>query len=208
MTNKKNRKVIALFDFDGTITTSDSLGAFLLYNFGILRCGLVVIIYLPVHLLYKLNLLSSTAAKNFLLPLFLRNIPYAEFTKMGDTFCKNKLPGMIKAKAIERIQWHQQKNHEVIIVSASVYEWIRPWATSFGITKIITSKLEIVDGRLTGKLAGKNCNHEEKVVRIVKEIPDIEEYEVYAYGNSKSDRFMLSMADKTFYKKFEENDER
>ena len=110
---------------------------------------------------------------------------------------------MIYPKAIEKIQWHRQKKHEVVIVSASPHDWIEPWATPLGISKIIATKLEIVNNKLTGKLADKNCNHEEKVIRIKKEIPGIEGYEVYAYGNSKSDRFMLSMADKQFYKEFE-----
>ena len=204
MTKQENKKeVIALFDFDGTVTTKDSLSAFLFFNFGVARCALVGVVYAPVHLLYKLNLISSTTAKNFLLPFFLRNVTVSKFNSMRQAFCKNKLPKMIQAKAITRIQWHQQKKHEIVIVSASVCEWIKPWAESFGVTKIIASKLMIVNNKLTGRLAGKNCNDEEKVVRIMSEIPGIDEYEVYAYGNSKSDRCMLSIADKPFYRKFE-----
>lgn len=203
MTQTENKKVIALFDFDGTITTKDSLGAFLVYNFGIIKCGLIYTIYAPVHLLYKLKFISSTSAKNFLLPFFLKNVSVIQFEKMCTDFCKKKLPGMIYSKATERIQWHQQKDHEVVIVSASVYDWIEPWATTVEIKKLITSNLEIINNKLTGKLSGKNCNDEEKVVRIKKEIPDIDEYEIWAYGNSKSDLFMLAMADKQFYKKFE-----
>ncbi len=203
MTQPENKKVIVLFDFDGTITSKDSLGAFLVYNFGIIKCGLIYTLYAPVHLLFKLKFISSTAAKNFLLPFFLKNISVARFKKMCADFCDNKLPGIVFAKAKEQIQWHQQKDHEVVIVSASVYDWIEPWAATVGIKKFITSNFEIVNNRLTGKLAGKNCNDEEKVVRVKKEIPNIDEYEIWAYGNSKSDRFMLSMADKSFYKKFE-----
>ncbi len=203
MTQTENKKVIALFDFDGTITSKDSLGAFLVYNFGIIKCGLIYPIYAPVHLLFKLKFISSTAAKNFLLPFFLKNISVARFNKMCADFCENKLPEMIYAKATERVKWHQQKDHEVVVVSASVYDWIEPWATTVGIKKLITSNVEIINNKLTGKLAGKNCNDAEKVVRIKKEIPDIEEYEIWAYGNSKSDRFMLAMADKSFYKQFE-----
>lgn len=202
MIKKEEKKVIAFFDFDGTITTRDSLGAFLLFNFGVLKCALVLILYSPVHLLYKLNLITGTAAKNFLLPFFLRNVTVAEFIDMCDSFCNKKLPGIINPKAVARIQWHQQKKHEVVIVSASIQEWISPWAISLGIKKTITSGIEIINNRLTGKLAGDNCNYEEKVIRIKNAIPDIDKYEVYAYGNSTSDRYMLAMADKSFYRNF------
>lgn len=203
MTNPgDHKKVIALFDFDGTITTKDSLGAFLLYNFGILKCSLYLIVYAPIHFLYKLGLTSSTAAKNFLLPFFLKNVSLTELDKMCETFCQNKLPEIINPDAIQKIQWHLQNDHEVVIVSASPYNWIEPWAKRIGIKKFITSKLEINGDHLTGRLAGKNCNHQEKALRIKKAFPNIDSYEVYAYGNSSGDRFMLSLASKQFYKKF------
>ena len=203
MKNPDDKKVIALFDFDGTITSKDSLGAFVVYNFGAVKCALVAVLYAPVHLLYRLNVISSTSAKNFLFPFFLKNITVANFEKMCADFCKIKLPGMIYQKAVEEIKWHLQQNHEVIIISASPADWIKPWAETIGVKHYISSQLEVANNKLTGKLDGENCNHEQKVVRIKKEIPNINEYEIYAYGNSKGDRFMLDLADHSFYKKFQ-----
>lgn len=104
--------------------------------------------------------------------------------------------------AIMRVKWHQQRGDTVIIISASPEDWIMPWAKQHNISKVISTKLEVLGGRLTGKLATPNCHGPEKAIRFLTEYPDREAYELYVYGDGKSDQQMFALADKVFEGKF------
>ncbi len=71
-----------------------------------------------------------------------------------------------------------------------------------GIT-VLGSRLEIRDGRLTGRLAGKNCNGNEKVCRIREAVTLTPYQAVYAYGDSSGDREMLALAHHKGFREFE-----
>ena len=159
-------------------------------------------LYSPIHLLYKLRLVESTYAKNFFLSYFLKGMPMDRYNKLCNDFAIHHLLNILNNKAVARVKWHIRNQHKVMIVTASVNDWIQPWATPLGIEKIISTELEKSNNRLTGKIVGENCNHAEKKRRILAEIPDIRDFEVYAYGNSSADRNMFELADKIYFKKF------
>jgi phosphatidylglycerophosphatase C len=55
---------------------------------------------------------------------------------------------------------------------------------------------------VTGRIEGKNIHGEQKTVSI-REQWNLQEYaEIYAYGDSDSDKAMLALATKSFYKPF------
>jgi phosphoserine phosphatase len=67
---------------------------------------------------------------------------------------------------------------------------------------IIATRLEIVDNRLTGKLASPNCYGPQKVERIRAAL-DLSRYgRIFAYGDSRGDREMLALADEKHYRFF------
>jgi hypothetical protein len=82
---------------------------------------------------------------------------------------------ILRPKAIEKINWHKNQGHKVVIVSASIDCWLRPWCEKNGL-ELIATKLEIKDDIVTGKLLSKNCYGVEKVNRI-KELYDLEIFE-------------------------------
>lgn len=94
------------------------------------------------------------------------------------------------------LQQHLSQGHEVYIVSASMAEWIRPWASENGVNRVIGTKPEVdADGRLTGRFASTNCHGREKVRRLLEREPCRESYDLYAYGDSRGDKEMLEFAD-------------
>jgi HAD superfamily phosphoserine phosphatase-like hydrolase len=93
------------------------------------------------------------------------------------------------------------ENTEIVIVSASAGNWISAWSDSL-LLKLVSTSLEIKDGRMTGRIEGKNCHGQEKVRRI-REKWNLDEFgEIYAYGDSEADKPMLALATKSFYKPF------
>ncbi len=192
---------IAFFDFDDTISNGDSLWHFLRYSFTPLQLGLTFISISPSMILYKLKLMKNDKAKAHLFRAFFSDMTTQEFDKLAKDFSNNKLDSMIKQSALERIKWHQQEGHEVVVVSASPINWLQPWCNKQGI-KVIGTQLASESGKITGEFVGKNCYGKEKESRINK-VYTLKDYEsIYAYGDSKGDTEMLALADHSYYRSF------
>lgn len=201
-THTRENRTLALFDFDGTITYKDTLFAFIRFVKGRSRFFWGMIRLLPMLIANKLGFIPNDKAKEKLLAYFFKGMNYATFKRYGEKFCEEKLPQILKQAALDKINWHRSKHHRVVVVSASVEEWIRPWTESMGI-ELLCTEMEINDNRLTGRFSTPNCNGEEKVKRI-KELIDLNDYPViYAYGDSKGDEAMLAIATKPLYKHFD-----
>jgi phosphoserine phosphatase len=67
---------------------------------------------------------------------------------------------------------------------------------------IIGTKIQVVDGKLTGRFLTKNCYGEEKVRRMLEQYPDRKEYKLVAYGDSRGDHALLDFADEGHYREF------
>ncbi len=104
-------------------------------------------------------------------------------------------------QAIEKLNWHQQQGDRVIVVSASMEDWLKPWCDSKGVELLATSLLSD-NGIISGEFATPNCHGEEKVNRI-KALLNLSDYDrIFAYGDSSGDTEMLAIADEGFYRKF------
>ncbi len=197
------KKDIAFFDFDGTITTKDTMLEFLRFLVGKLKYNCYMLILTPVFFALKVKLISNHQAKEIMLSFFIGGRKLEEIQISGNTFCKNILPALIRSKALETIKLHQSKQVEVVIVSASAEYWLKNWCDEYGLI-LIATRLSIENGKLTGKISGQNCYGFEKVERI-KSSFKLDNYEnIFCYGDTKGDLPMLSLATKSFYKPFRE----
>lgn len=192
---------IAFFDFDGTITTKDTLLEFIKFSKGKFR--FLKGFFLNSHYLvaYKLKLISNQKAKEKIMHFFFGNMPLSVFQEKCDQFIKEILPGLIRPKAYEEFEKLKQKGILIVIVSASPENWITKWAQEIAIS-IIATQLEVSNNLITGKISGINCHGQEKVRRI-KEVYNLAEFkEIYAYGDSSGDKPMLALANYSFMKPF------
>ena len=192
---------LALFDFDGTITTKDSMVEFILYAVGKKAYYLGLLKLSPMLVAYKLKLYPNHKAKERFLAYFFKEMRIKEFQELVTAYGESEIGKIVRDKAIEKIAWHKAQGDEVVVVSASMECWLKSWCDKKNI-KLIATKLEILDGRFTGKFATKNCYGQEKVNRL-RACYRMEDYShIYAYGDSKGDREILALADESFYKPF------
>ncbi|WP_366141969.1 HAD-IB family hydrolase [uncultured Duncaniella sp.] len=183
---------IAFFDFDGTITRHDTFITFGCHALGKVRLWLCVAIASPWLVLWKLGAISNTQAKRKLFSLMFKGMPRQKFTDLGHSFAtvveKDLCP-----KTMRLIEMHQQQGHKVVIVSASIGTWIRPWAESRAIDQVLSTEAEYnSNDLLTGRFSTLNCHGPEKVRRIQQAFPEVTEVDTYAYGDSVGDHEMFS----------------
>lgn len=192
---------LALFDFDGTVTTRDSFLLFIRYAVGEQKFILGTTVLSTKILLYKLGNYPNYRLKQDFLTYFFCGWEEKVFNDTAHRFSAEKIPGILRPAAIQCIRKHQEQGDQVVIVSASPENTLSSWCRTAGIA-LLATRLEVFHGQITGKLHGKNCWGEEKVVRVKKEYNTDMFNEVYAYGDSAGDKAMLTLADKSFYKFF------
>lgn len=196
-----DKRVVAAFDFDGTITYNDTLLPFLMTTVGPVAAIGNFSRVLPSLMAYSLGLIGRQRAKEACLAAFYAGMPHAEFEDLGRRFSLEKLDQRIRPESRERIAWHRNRGDQMVVVSASIETYLKAWAEKEGFAAVLGSRLEVIDGKVTGKLLGKNCREDEKVRRLEEFLGPRDGYTLYAYGNSDGDKQMLAFADYAFYKK-------
>jgi phosphatidylglycerophosphatase C len=195
------KKKLVLFDFDGTITTKDTLLEFIKYYHGSLKFLVGFAILSPLIGLHLFKIIPNWKAKQFVLMWFFRGENLSVFTEKCKNFTDRIIPSLIRPQALIAIQNHKQNNDEVVIISASAENWVAPWCKALALPCIAT-RLEVINGKLTGKIVEKNCYGAEKVTRLLKHYNLDDFISVTAYGDSSGDKEMLAVAQEQFYKPF------
>jgi phosphatidylglycerophosphatase C len=192
---------LAIFDFDGTITTRDTLWEVIRYQKGELQFLRGLFLLAPTLIAYKLKFISNTRAKEAVLRHFFAGMPVADFRAACRSFQSSRLPALIRPAAWRAIRNYLEKDYRVIVVSASAADWISDWCAEAGL-ECVASMLESNQGRLTGMLVGRNCHGSEKVRRILELLNPKDYSEIDVYGDTSGDRPMLALGTKAFYKPF------
>jgi len=188
------KKIIA-FDFDGTLTKQDSFISFIIHCKGLFFFICISPILFLLWSLSFFNIISSHSAKQHVFRLLFKGMPLETFNGYCDTFIA-KIDEMLYDGVLKKIDNHKQENAIIIIVSASIENWIIPWSKKLKIDDVISTKIEIDDQNiLTGLFKTKNCVNQEKVTRFLEKYPNRKEYHLTAFGNSKGDAELLAFAD-------------
>ena len=191
-------KKIYAFDFDGTLTIKDSLLAFIRFAKGDLSFVLGFLRYAHLLVLMKLGLYPNYKAKQKVFAHFFKGMTVGDFDALCQRFA-NDYRELLRPEGVNAIVQAQNEGSEVLIVSASIDNWVQPFFPS---VKVVGTQIEVLEGRLTGRFLTKNCYGQEKVERILALYPQREKYELITFGDSRGDKELLAFADEAHYKPF------
>lgn len=202
-TAEVDRPALAAFDFDGTLTYRDSLFPFLRHAVGGVMFTRHMFALAPTLAGYALGLIRNDLAKERVFTRFFADAAIADLDRLGEQFAARILPGMIRPDAEKRLDWHRRQGHRCVLISASLELYVRPWALAAGFDEVIASRLETcANGRVTGKLSGRNCFGPEKLRRLEALYGSGGNYTLYAYGDSRGDAELLAAADHPYFRCF------
>lgn len=190
---------IAAFDFDGTITRRDTMMPFLRSLAGTRRLAASAIADLPRLALVGLRIGDREAAKARLLRRLLAGRDDRDVRAAGRAHAAAVLAREIRASARERVEWHRAREHELVIVSASLDVYLDVIGPELGFDEVVCTRLESRDGVMTGAMVGGNCRGQAKLTRLQSAYPRLAERELWAYGDSAGDRALLAAADHAFW---------
>jgi phosphatidylglycerophosphatase C len=190
---------LALFDFDGTITSNNTWTPFLTYAVRPSRMVVGRLLLLPVIIGHRLGVVPAGRGRQIANWVAFSGERITAIRQLGSEYARDVLPRTERQSALDRIEWHRSQGDDVVVVSASLNVYLGPWCDARNLSYICTT-LEERAGRLTGRCIDGDCSGTEKVRRI-KERFDLSRYTLlYAYGDTPDDREMLELAHRKYYR--------
>ena len=185
------KKRIVCFDFDGTLTTRDTLLLFIRFACGRWAFLWGMLCYAPLLVLMKLRLYHNGKTKQKIFSHFFRGWTIDDFNDICQRFA-DSYRHILRPQTVEALRRAQQDGARVFIVTASIDHWVQPF---FPEVKVVGTQIEVQNGVLTGRFLTPNCYGPEKVRRVTGIIVDRSSFYITAYGDSRGDREMLQWAD-------------
>jgi HAD superfamily hydrolase (TIGR01490 family) len=194
MMDAAGKKIIAAFDFDGTITVKDTLFDFIAFYHGKPKLLAGLVILSPILVLYLLKIVQNSTAKQLLFSYFFKGEQLSDFERKCRSY-SDRITEICRPDVLELLKNHQSRGEQVVIISASIDRWIIPWAEKMNISTVIATTIRIENNRIEGHFLSANCYGQEKVNRLLTLFPDRRSYILYAYGDSAGDNELLAFAD-------------
>jgi HAD superfamily hydrolase (TIGR01490 family) len=188
--------ILAIFDVDFTLIKNDSL---LLFGFFIFKKKGLRIARVPSFAFSLLHGLlgdsDGTDLKVHYLKMICGGMKSAEIDYIAKEFTEKILVKAVSKAALDRIKWHKDLGHQIVLCSASLDIYLLELARILSVHNLICTQLFCENGIVTGELRGKNCKGREKLSRLQSEYDGrgIDWEQSYAYSDSKSDMPILEL---------------
>ncbi|HEU4991795.1 MAG TPA: HAD-IB family hydrolase [Luteimonas sp.] len=190
---------LALFDFDGTITTHEAMPAFVRATTSRPRLVAGYLLLWPMILGYKLGMVSGSRVRAAIVRVAYTGRPAAWLQARGADFARDDLERHLRPEAMRRIEWHRARGDAVLVVSGGLAEYLQPWADAHGL-EVACSRLGRRGDRLTGRYEGAQCVGADKARRVAARFDLTDFARIHAYGDTAEDEHLLAMATDRFYR--------
>ncbi len=196
MINKK----YAFFDLDETVINIKSMFHFL--NFFIDNVKKNNSLYASSINKKAINFKNSVAQKkpreklNLLYYQIYQDVEYDFFKDMAKAWMdeiKADITSIVQPLVLECIKKEHSKNKKIVVVSGSFYEIMDVFVRHVGIDVVLATRLEVIDGKLSGRIVGQQTIGYGKAVVMQKFLQENNSVASIcsAYGDDVSDIPML-----------------
>ena len=187
---------LALFDLDHTLLNTDSdhsWGEFLVHE-GLVDPVQHRAINDKFYEDYKKGQLDPIAYNEFVFQ-FLTQHEQDYLTELHQLFMQKVIRPQMRPEGFKAIKRHKEAGHEIVGITATSDFITAPIFQEFGISEIIATNAERVEGKYTGKVINIACYQQGKLARLDQWLAGRQVQESWAYSDSINDRFLLEYAD-------------
>ena len=189
---------LILFDFDKTITTADTLLPISLYLSKELNNRLAFPKIILSFILFRLGLKDEYKFKESIITKLVKGCNQELIEQLILDFYTKNYNKLFLAEVLKIISEESLAGNKIQIISSNFDIFLNPIVKLLPIDIIESTKVEITEGIITGKLLGKICTKDEKARRLLNLKQKFNFSEVIAYGDSTADYEMLRNADKSY----------
>jgi HAD superfamily hydrolase (TIGR01490 family) len=185
----------AFFDMDKTLIAENSGSLYMKYRYQRGEIGgLDLLKGIGAYLQYKLGVLDiRNWTKNMMVQF--RGQSEAELEREAKTWFEEMVAPTIYPEALELVRKHEAQGHLVAIVSGATKFVVRPLASRLGIGHMLYTRLEVEDGRFTGRVIEPICFEEGKIYWLQQFVDEhgIELAKSWFYTDSITDRPLMDI---------------
>ena len=196
-------RVVAAFDFDGTLTRRDTLLPYLFTGLGWAGFAALMLRCAPWLMGYALRLLPNHVAKARLLRGAFAARSVASLEGWTSRWLVG-LPALLRPQAMTQLVAHQRAGHCCVLVSASPDVYLQRVARQLGFNALVCTEMAVTSGVFTGDMRTPNCHGEQKVIRLNAWLAGqgwaAASITLHAYGDTPGDLPMLRMAQHAYYR--------
>ena len=206
MTTGSGRPVVAAFDFDITMTTRDTFVPFLESAFGRSRVRLAFLRLTPEALKVAACLSDRDRFKEKIVEALFLGESVERLRDAGKAHAA-AIEVLFRPAALRRVEWHRERGHRIVMVSASLDLYLTPVAEK--LAEIFPTVIGGTDRHLVldVTLEVPTCHRADKVRLLESWQLDLSGVELHPYGDSAGDRELLAIADHQHYRAFERGGE-
>lgn len=194
-------RLLAVFDFDGTLTRHDSFVPFLKFAFGQRTFSKRMARMVLPGLGYLARRVTRDELKARLIKAFLTGVEVQWVQDKAKAFCDAWWDRLMRPTALISVAAELEKGAIVTLCSASPEIVLQPFADRLKVELIGTS-LEVIDGKLTGLIEGSNCRRDSKVSRLEGVYGPLSQFRVRAWGDTSGDHELLAAAQDAHWRHF------
>jgi HAD superfamily hydrolase (TIGR01490 family) len=184
---------LAIFDLDRTVIEGSSL---MLFARAAVRAGVLDRRLVARHLVAELRFRHRGLGGETLTRLTSRLLAtaegrsYAELAEVASARAP-EIASRAYPAARDLLTRHRAAGDVTVLLSASPEPLVVEIGRALGVDIAIGTPLDVVDGRLTGRLGGRLCHGDGKVARLIEVIGDVDLATCTAYGDAESDLPLL-----------------
>jgi HAD superfamily hydrolase (TIGR01490 family) len=178
---------VVFWDVDGTLILGDTLLPFLHRFAGAASLGRTVVRAMARR--------DRDAAKAAVLQRVLGGRTLAAVDAQARAYVSDVLVRQIRPDCLRRWHWHRQQGHRQVLASASLELYLHHLGDLLGADALISTRMNVVNGWLTGRQATPNCRGEEKANRVREYLSIHPAGQIWVYANGTADRPTLALAD-------------
>lgn len=189
-----NKSILAIFDFCDTLIGMQTADRFVYFCYQKNKTISNLINELIRIILRKSRLLFGLRHKKWNLKK-LKGLSKIKVENLAKNYVNDILKPNENKNIIEKMLWHKNQGHCVIIVSGGFSVYIDEFAKLYNIDKIIATNLEVIDDKFSGKIDGIDCMGINKVKKL-KESINLDEFDLvnsFVYSDSLSDIPLFSL---------------
>ncbi len=125
---------------------------------------------------------------------YLRGKDAAHVRKLAREFFEEEVVSRLLPQATDRLRWHQNSGHFVILLSGTLDLLLEPLAEHLGVSARVGAELEVENRRFTGRIAGLPPSGKAKAncLSVMSRIGILDLKRSFAYADRYTDRFLLA----------------
>tara|TARA_B110000438_G_C15593062_1_gene554735 strand:+ start:46 stop:669 length:624 start_codon:yes stop_codon:yes gene_type:complete len=189
-------KRIAIFDFCGTLIKTQT-------GFEFFRFIYLKEVSIRFKLFYNLYRLLSKISNDYDLQFFIlakgvKGLSKEKIRNLSAGFFKEYLLRNQNSRLIKCLKEHQRKGDIVIIASGGFEEYIKEYASYYGVDGFVATRLQYANGKSNGKIFGQRCLGREKLRRLEDKV-NFELFDTFMYTDDpEADFFVLERVNKGY----------